>query len=1416
MADTALAQLLASFVPKLIQKRSVRDASPIAAPVSEEFETVVLFADISGFTALTENLARQGPVGVEALAGILNDYFGRLIDIIHDYGGDVVKFAGDAIIAIWPLASSSPSDPPGSKETADPASEEPYRQFCLRAAECAQEIRKNLLDYRTEESTLYLKLALSAGQITQTHVGGIFNRWEFALTGIPLVELGAANNLAKAGDILLSPSALALIGAECDFEPIEFEVRGSVKKAGRLKGLKSASQLQAGQERIEIPEGAQAALSPYIPGSIINRVLAGQSEWLAELRKITIVFINLYDPSQITSLEIAQNLMRLIQRVTYRFEGSVNKISQDDKGIMIDTAFGLPPLAHEDDPSRGVQAAMMMRAELHALGIRSSIGLTTGRVFCGLVGNNERRVYTFLGNSVNLAARLMVLGASQMDMIEREGIAVLCDRATYEAAWDQVEFEALPPQQIKGRDELVEVFHPLHVKSGPIRRHTRLIGRQEEKDILVGALLELQRGSPLQTVVLHGEAGIGKSQLTDELIRQARVSEITVLAGEADAIEKNNPYYAWKPVFNKAFGIEEILRKPQLSDEDRASMREIVLEKLRQIDPVLLRYAPLLTVLLPVSISENDFTSSLTGETRGGNIRELLVKVLQFEARRSRVLVVIEDIHWLDSASWTLLRDVYQQVRPLMLLVTTRPFERIPPQEFKQIAERSDTLFVKLDAMPLDDVETLVCQRLGVHSVPAAVGRLIREKSEGNPFFAEELAYALRDSGVLVVEGEQAHLAAGSEALEAITLPDTLQAAITSRIDGLNPSHQLVLKVASVIGRIFAYRTLEAVHPIESDKPEMRAYMDALTRLSLTLVESETPDLAYIFKHAVTQETAYNLMLFSQRRQLHQAVGEWLEAHHQQDIESFYTLLAYHWTQAAHVPDPENHAQVIAKAREYLEKAGDQSLRNFANAEAFEFFKELLGFVDVNKADRLYLGRLYRKMGEACLGLGRIVEAKEYILKAMETFGLPLPPSDLGRVAAILKHVLIQTGHRLFPALFAGRRLKPEEREIRLESVDLAKKLATVQFLNGDPNPLPMLFAVIAGTNVAETVEGAPELWTMYANMSSMAGFIPLPSQAKYYKERWFALGEKFNDPNLFIDGVAALCTAESGNGEWHLVRNLTERSSALCEEMGDHRRNGDAVAYLAVNALFEGGPKLAEAYNKREWEIAMRRENPIHIGFSYQVDCSALVWQGRYDECIDDAQRCLAFSEKNWVGEVPEYIVRSAMYLAMWLKGEREDAWESVKAALDRFAKASVIDFSTHLINLHLAEVAFLALEGARKDNLPKAQTGEIEKYAKAALKNLKKFGGVFAIGRPALNRFTGNLEWHNGKHEKAFRYWRTSAGNAHALPMKYEEARAWLETGRHLDRANPRRVPALKDAAELFAECGLDNWVSVVEMEL
>jgi class 3 adenylate cyclase len=320
----------------------------------------------------------------------------------------------------------------------------------MRAAECALEIRERLSKYRVENARLYLKLAVSAGSITTAHVGGVFNRWEFLLTGNPLVEVGIANNLAQADDILITPSAWRLIRNDCNAEMVEFELKDAIAQGGRLNSLNKPSSIFETPRKPAIPEGAESSLRPYIPGAIINRLTAGQSSWIAELRRVTVLFINLPEIDQKTELAEAQNLARMIQRSVYRYEGSINKINVDDKGITLVAALGLPPFAHEDDPARGVQAALMIRKELAKLKVRSYIGITTGRIFCGSIGNDSRREYTTIGNAVNLSARLMGAAVRQDELIEKFGIPILCDRVTYDAAKDAVEFEPFRLNRSRG------------------------------------------------------------------------------------------------------------------------------------------------------------------------------------------------------------------------------------------------------------------------------------------------------------------------------------------------------------------------------------------------------------------------------------------------------------------------------------------------------------------------------------------------------------------------------------------------------------------------------------------------------------------------------------------------------------------------------------------------------------------------------------------------------------------------------------------------------------------------------------------------------------------------------------------------------------------------------------------------------
>jgi len=1417
MPNPALTELLASFVPKLIQNRVAVNPTPIEVPVAEEMQAAMLFADISGFTLLTEHLAERGPVGVETLARILNEYFGQLIDIILDYGGDVVKFAGDAVIAVWPIVANDVAA--GGSGEGGPISRADLWQWTMRAAECAIVVRERLSNYQVEGASLYLKLAVSTGHISSAHVGGVFSRWEFLLTGNPLIELGIANNLAMAGEILLTPSAWKLIRNDSIARPIEFELRDAIAQGGILDKLNKPSSIFTQKSEIEIPAGGENSLRAYIPGAIINRLSAGQSSWIAELRRVSVLFVNLPDIDQETKLETAQNIARLIQRSIYRYEGSINKINVDDKGITIVAALGLPPFSHEDDPARSVQAALTIRSELNNLKVRSYIGVTTGRIFCGSVGNESRREYTIIGNAVNLSARLMTAAGGMDKLIAKYGVSILCDRATFESAKEVVEFEIQPPQFVKGRVEPVEVFHPLALQKSIIRPKTELIGRHEEKTIIANALQEFSRGEPQQTIVLLGEAGIGKSRLFEDLVRQAESLTVNMYSGGGDAIEKNNPFYAWRPVFNRILGIEEFAVKTEYSEEIRTVIQDKVLEKLTEIEPDLARYLPLLDVVLPIQIPDNEFTSAMSGEIRGGNIRELLTSLISFESNKAPLLLILEDLHWFDSASWALLVDVQQKVRPILLAVNTRPLPEPAPIQFKQIMEFPQTQLIKLEAMMLDDVEALVCQRLGVKSIPPMIGRLIREKSEGHPFFAEELAYALRDSGFLIIENHECRMYSRLINFEDLTLPDTLQAAITNRIDSLDPSQQLTLKVASVIGRIFALRALQAIHPIESDKPALKTYMENLTRLSLVLVESETPDLAYIFKHVVTQEVAYNLMLFSQRRQLHQAVAEWIEQTNRNNIQSYYSLLAYHWSQAAEMPDSVRNYVAIRKATEYLEKAGDQAMENYANQEAIQFYTQALeweGHLQMSdnrqavKDSQLRRARWHSRIGLAHYGLGSLPDCAKHAREALRLLERPIPESNVILALGFGLQIVRQMAHRFFPARFSGRNSKGLEREKAIEVARLYEYMSRVYFYSNET--LPIMYIAVRFLNEAEKAGTSPELATAYASMAVLAGFAQLHKLAESYSERGLSVAEQVNQPSNRITVNVVTGVHKVSIGRWDEVRNRALEAQALCVQLGDYRQWGDSTTLLAEGALISGDMQFSLNTETALLEEARKRRNPLQTCMALFGLSSVYIRQGEYAGAIPMLEE-----ELQILAELPNMAssinTNAQLSIAHYRLGDVDQALTYASKVLDLASDLSPTVYSLDVGFSAVAEVYFDLWEKALQSPNDRLDAGRYKQLAEKALKLLRGFQNIFPIGRPYLDLYLGRWAWNLGKAQKARKAWEDGVEAARKYGLLYEEALLHVRLGSSLKDMHVEQRVHFECAAQIFETMGAARDLSIVK---
>ena len=1397
MSNIALTELLASYVPKLIQNRVIANPLPIETPATDELQAAILFADISGFTLLTERMAEKGPTGVETLARVLNEYFGQLIDIIHDYGGDVVKFAGDAVIAVWPVVPDL--------AITDMISRADQWQWTMRAAECALEVHRRLTNYQVEDAHLYLKLAVSLGRINTVHVGGVFNRWEFLITGTPLVELGIANNIAKAGEILITPSAWKLIHNDSNAQTIEFELKDTIAQGGQLESLNKPSSIFHLPPKPVVPDSAEVSLRPYIPGAVINRLTAGQSSWIAELRRVTVLFINLPDIDQDTALEKAQDIARRIQRSVYHYEGSINKINVDDKGITIVAALGLPPFSHEDDPARGVKAALMIRKELADLHVPSYIGVTTGRIFCGSVGNDSRREYTIIGNAVNLSARLMGAASLQDELIAKHVVPILCDRVTYDSAKEAVEFESLPPQRVKGRTEPVEVFQALEVKKSVVRSKTELIGRQEEKTWIAAALQELTRGAPHQTLVLHGEAGIGKSRLFEDLIRQAETLDIKMFVGNGDPIEKASPYHAWRPIFNRIFEIEDLVAKGDFKDGSQALIEDNVLAKLEEVDPDLVRYAPLVDVVLPIPIPDNELTSAMSGEIRGGNVRELLTRLLAFEAGQSPLLIVMEDLHWFDSASWALLVDVQQKVRPLFLALNTRPLADPVPIQFKQILDTPGTRLLRLEAMMLDDVEALVCQRLGVKSVPPMISRLIREKSEGHPFFAEELAYALRDSGILVIENQECRVHSRFLNFEDLALPDTLQAAITNRIDSLDPSQQLTLKVASVIGRIFAFRVLQAIHPIEADKSSLPDCMEALTRLSLTLVESEAPDLAYIFKHAVTREVAYNLMLFAQRRVLHQAVAEWLERNYEKNLEAYYTLLAHHWSQAAETSEASRDGQALHKAVEYLEKAGDQAMQNYANQEVIQFFTHALALDEklpgpevgqVARDRRIRRARWHSRIGLAHYGLGSLPDCERHVREALHLLGFSVPKTRAQFGLSLVPQILRQVSHRFFPKWHIGT-LKGQEREVALEVSHLYELMGRIYFYSQET--LPIMYCILQFVNTAEKAGPSAELASSYAGMAVLAGFAQLHPLAQTYVDRALAIAEEVNEPSNLITVRVVTSVYQIAVGKWDEIRTRAEKAKAMCEQLGDYRQWGDSTVVLAESALISGDIQYALKLQNFLLEDARRRHNPLQQCWGLFGVAANNIRLGNAAMAIPMLEEALQILE-----EIPNFAsainTNGQLALAHLRLGQNEQALAYAGKVIDLASDISPTVYSMGIGFAAVSQVSFELWEKALQDPSQKAEADQLKSLAEKSINLLQAFQKVFPIGQAVTPIYQARYEWLTGKHEEAIKSLRRGLEAALKFNMAYEEGLIRLKLATYSQENLDTRKRNLWRAIEIF----------------
>ncbi len=1160
-----LLDALISYVPWLVAKQFVDDPAPLSEAHTEQFEAAVFFADISGFSKLAKHLSSsEGSEGPEHLTVMLNRYFGTLIDLIWQHGGDVVKFAGDAIYAVWPTI----------------AHQETLAEVTHAALQCAVVTQDRLKDYPLETGhILSLRIGIAAGVVTATTVGGVLKRWELLLVGRPIGQVNSASSLAARGEIVIGDSAYQLLQsyarAEAIVAPEEEQPFWRVTKL-----LQQRSTLPIPQPPLK-PE-ATRALNGFVAGAITSRLNANQDEWVAENRRVSVVFISISGVTQATTdvIDHMNNIMRSMQLGLYHHEGSVRQFIIDDKGTVFIAAFGVPPLTHEDDPLRALRAANDLRQRINELGYGCKIGISTGMAFCGPVGNRIRREYAMVGDVIILAARLMSVAPVNK---------ILCDTATYQHARHQIRFNEQPALPLKGFDEPVKMFMPVFEGKSTLPE-SLILGREEEIAQIDEVLKAVQNGEP-HTLLISGDDGSGKSGVLETLALHARSGGFRVLFGKGEFVDRTSPYHGWRDPLSTIF---------EVSNLSKTRSRSLTILAKLAIEPELSRLAPLLNSILPLDIPENEETNAMSGETRAENTRWLLMQILTLHSRNHPMVVVLDDAHWMDSASWALARAVAQRMSSVLMVLSFRTGSKLP-NEAAQLLALSQTKEIELEPLNRSRTAELIRQRLGALTVADRVVDLVYEKANGNLLFTDQLVYALRDGGYVETVDGDCHLRPEIVSFDQLAIPRTLRDVMTSRIDRLPPSLQLTIKVASVIGESFLQQTLYDIFPIDKDQEHVESYLGDLE--SLDLIEPASTEGAYQFKQRLFRDVAYELMSFFQRRELHLEIAKWFERNYVYDLSPFHGLLAHHWQQGG-----DGYA-----AMNYLEKAAQKAMVDGAYAEVIDFLEQAAQLLEgTNSTRRIRWAEL---LGAAYWGIGDLDGSCTESKEVLESLAFTLPKTPQAMRFDLLRQALRQALHRLLPRYFMGRH--SDRREILLQAVRSFRRLQEVYYFKN--NGLASLYAGIRMLNIAEQVGGqSSELHIARSNIVVSLGILGWQRQAKYYAAKAIQQLQPPKDPLTTAAVYSRLGLYHAAGGEWDVASNYLIHASGLYRQQGNNAGTGESLTLLAFTLALQGQITLATTYFEQLNQVAAVSSNREYMAWALSGQGLLSTLHGDFSQALE------------------------------------------------------------------------------------------------------------------------------------------------------------------------------------------------------
>ena len=670
--------------------------------------------------------------------------------------------------------------------------------------------------------------------------------------------------------------------------------------------------LECGQSVGAQPAIATRFISPetYTPKHLAEKILTSKSALEGERKQVTVLFADMKGSMELLAdrdpegaRKILDPILEHMMEAVHRYEGTVNQVMGD--GIM--ALFGAP-LAHEDHAVRAGYAALRMQESVkkYAEGVQKTegipiqirIGVNSGEVVVRSIGSDLKMDYTAVGQTTHLAAR--------MEQMAMPG-SIMMTADTLQLAEGYVQVKSLGPVNVKGLTEPVEVYEI--TGAGPVRSRlqaaaarglTRFVGRSAEFETLCQALERAGAGHG-QVVALVGEPGVGKSRLFWEFTHSRRTVDWLILESGSVSYGKATPYLPLIDLLKAYFKITD--------RDDQREIREKVTGKLLTLDKALEPTLPAFLTLLDVAVEDEQWQNFDPPQRRQRTL-DAVKRLLLRESQVQPLLVVIEDLHWIDSETQALLDSLIESLPTarLLLLVNYRP-------EY-QHGWGSKTYYTQLriDPLPPESAEELLEALLGSDSSLAPLKQLLIARTEGNPFFLEESIRTLVETKFLVGERGSYRL---EKTLESTQVPATVQAVLAARIDRLPPDEKRLLQSAAVIGKDVRLVLLQAI--ADQSEEEISRGLIRLQAAEFLYETSLFPEVEYTFKHALTHEVAYGSLLQERRRVLHVRIVEAIERLYPDRVSEHVELLAHH----------ASRGEFWEKAVEYLHQAGKKAASPF-------------------------------------------------------------------------------------------------------------------------------------------------------------------------------------------------------------------------------------------------------------------------------------------------------------------------------------------------------------------------------------------------------------------------------------------------------------------------------------------------------